>query len=94
MPRARTKVPIGSRFGFLAVVRELAPEPQPRGGGTRRRFVVACDCGQVVIARYWNLRSGNTRSCGRRDGCLFAHTIYLLNRTADPERRPAHGYES
>lgn len=48
----------GQRFGRLVVL-ERAPND-----GRRTMFRCICDCGNEVIVRAENLKSGNTRSCG------------------------------
>jgi hypothetical protein len=75
MPRAPTPIPVGTRFAFLVVVHELPSEPRPSGGGTMRRFVVRCDCGRTLPVRFWNLKSGNTKSCAQ-PGCEYAHRTH------------------
>lgn len=74
MPRARNHVPVGARFGFLAVVAEVDPEPRAYGGGTMRRFLMRCICGSTSIVYYRNIHRGSTRSCGRFD-CISARTL-------------------
>lgn len=61
----------GKRFGRLTVIEEA---------GKDRIFVLwrcACDCGQETTVRGYNLRSGNTTSCGcvRRERLRSANTI-------------------
>ena len=51
---------IGKRFGRLVVLR-------PSGTITKsgsKQVVCECDCGRTIIADGFNVRSGNTRSCG------------------------------
>ena len=49
----------GDRFGRLVVIRELA-----RIDRTIRVFECKCDCGMKKPMRLYNLRSGNSYSCG------------------------------
>jgi len=54
---------IGQRFGMLTVISEEAPVPDARGHMIRM-FRCQCDCGGEKLARYNNLMTGNTQSCG------------------------------
>jgi hypothetical protein len=59
----------GKRFGKLKVLR--AVEATRGGPSTNRgvRWLCRCDCGGESVAYGFNLRSGNTTSCG----CLRGH---------------------
>lgn len=48
----------GCKFGLLTVV-ERAPND-----GRRTMWKCQCDCGNIVVVRAENLKSGNTKSCG------------------------------
>jgi hypothetical protein len=65
MPRPKTPVLPGDRYGRLTIVCESEPEPRPWSSSAYRRFVVRCDCGAETVVRLCNMRSGSTRSCGR-----------------------------
>jgi hypothetical protein len=56
----------GNRYGRLVVVKR--DDTTPIG---RPRWVCQCDCGKTVIVRAWDLRSGDTTSCG----CLRAENM-------------------
>lgn len=54
---------IGERFGRLTIVEEKEPKLyKPRTYA--RIFLCKCDCGNMVVASYTNLKAGNVRSCG------------------------------
>lgn len=62
----------GQRFGRLAVIK--------RDGWNKRdsaTWLCQCDCGEKVVVDGYNLRSGNTRSCG----CLRKEKTANLNKT-------------
>ena len=48
---------VGDRYGRLVVVED-------RGGSVARRVKCECDCGNSKKIRFYNLVSGNTKSCG------------------------------
>ncbi len=63
------KVPKGTVFGRLKIVREL---PQMFSGNKKRRLMeCVCVCGSVTKVLLENLRSGHTRSCK----CLSKDTM-------------------
>lgn len=69
MPKARPIV--GLRFGKLSVLSEGT-----RDHTGRVRLVAKCDCGEVVLVRPSNLRSGATTSCGcERRASLSRRTL-------------------
>lgn len=51
---------VGQRFGTLTVLEVVS------GPGRNRKVTVKCDCGAVRTVQTNNLRSGRSRSCGRR----------------------------
>jgi hypothetical protein len=51
----------GQRFGRLTVASLVA---SPAGTQTPTKWVCLCDCGSSLIVRGYNLKSGNTLSCG------------------------------
>ena len=64
-------MPPGTRHGMLVVVREL---PTVKG---KSRCLCRCDCGTEVEVNNYDLRSGNTMSCG----CLQRKRTSDSNRT-------------
>lgn len=50
---------VGQRFGHLSVVGVCDVS-----GGGRTKFICRCDCGKEVSVLPYNLRSGNSTSCG------------------------------
>lgn len=58
----RIEVKEGERYGRLTIVREV--EPVGSNHKRVRRFLCRCDCGNEIICRLPNLKSGTTRSCG------------------------------
>lgn len=58
LPRKRAMSLTGMRFGKLTV---LGPENEDGSSGYWR---CRCDCGNEIVCRGENLRSGNTKSCG------------------------------
>lgn len=53
----------GERYGRLTVIRE-AERLYSKSGKMIRRWECLCDCGNVVVVRHGDLRSGRTLSCG------------------------------
>ena len=54
---------IGQKYGRLTVISEA--EPHITASGTRQtQWNCVCECGNKVIIKTANLRSGNTQSCG------------------------------
>ena len=51
-------MPIGSKFGLLTVISKAPSEDKCA------RWVCQCECGNTIIVKGVNLRSGNTKSCG------------------------------
>ncbi len=83
MPRARSLIQPGDRYGRLAVIMEAAAYVDA-WGKAYRCMVVACDCGATKVVRLDNLRSGNTASCG----CLIGdvqRARYALTRLPRPQ---------
>lgn len=89
----------GQKYNRLTVI-ELAPKQ-----GRRTMWKCRCDCGNIIVARAENLKSGNTKSCG----CLakdhpsnykhgYSHTkieyIYqaMKNRCYNPKNYEYHLY--
>lgn len=52
----------GDRFGRLVILTEIPKENRKKS--SVREVLCQCDCGNVVIVRTDNLKSGNTTSCG------------------------------
>ena len=61
--RPRTEVKKGDRYGFLTVIKEV--EMRIALSGKKYRMVeCVCDCGNIKVVEFWNLRSGRNISCG------------------------------
>jgi len=73
---------IGKRFGKLTVKREVERIHQ-----FRRRLECVCDCGKTVIALAYNLRTGNTCSCGCLRRAMNVTHGHASNRSATPTYR-------
>ena len=58
----RVEVKEGERYGRLTIIREV--EPAGSSHKRVRRFLCRCDCGNEIICRLPNLKSGKTKSCG------------------------------
>jgi len=56
-------VKIGAKFGYLEVVR-LANPRKNKNGSQGSQCVVRCHCGEEKTVSNFNLRTGNTKSCG------------------------------
>ena len=50
----------GKKFGRLTVI-ERSPDNSKNG---QPKWICKCDCGKITTVGGWNLRSGQTRSCG------------------------------
>lgn len=57
MPVADT-ITIGSKFGRLTLVREVAKQ------NTKRAFQCQCDCGSITTVIWQNIKRGMSTSCG------------------------------
>ena len=60
----------GKRYGRLTVIRRYEKD----GKRGQALWVCRCDCGNEKIARGYNLRNGDTKSCG----CLREENIKNL----------------
>lgn len=58
----KVEVKEGERYGRLTIIREV--EPAGSAHKRVRRFLCRCDCGNEIICRLPNLKSGMTKSCG------------------------------
>ena len=58
----RVEVKEGERYGRLTIIRKV--EPAGSIHKRVRRFLCRCDCGNEIICRLPNLKSGTTKSCG------------------------------
>lgn len=58
---SKVTIPPGTRFGRLTVLREDPVRPSPG----KVHWICRCDCGSETSPLVSDLRSGNTRSCGR-----------------------------
>lgn len=67
----RIQVKAGDRYGRLTVIEEVAPARHP--GGTCRKVLCKCECGNEITARLSSLRVGATKSCGCLSRRLLAH---------------------
>lgn len=71
----------GARFGRLTVL-----EPSGRDGSNRQLVRLRCECGQEHVARWLNVHSGGTKSCGRKK---YEPTRRTPPRAAHPWRASA-----
>jgi hypothetical protein len=78
------QITIGEKFGYLTVVAR-APVQKTYKGHFESRCVVECHCGKRKEVFSYNLRSGNTKTCGCKDHLLNPDTPYI---------RIFHGYLS
>lgn len=56
----------GMKFGYLTVLKKV-PSHITSGGHSLAVWECRCDCGNVVEVLAGNLRTGNTKSCGKCD---------------------------
>lgn len=61
---------IGQKFGRLTVM-DYAEDHIQKSGKHRTQWKCVCSCGNTVIVQSFNLKSGNTKSCG----CLNTENI-------------------
>lgn len=54
---------VGQRFGKLVVISRAENYIVP-SGGSRRRWLCLCDCGETTLAMTDNLKRGRHQSCG------------------------------
>jgi len=71
---------IGNVYGRLTVIAEADPV------GMVRRVVCVCTCGTEKIFRLYNLRTGDTKSCG----CLNSELVIKYNTTHAMCKRPEY----
>ena len=69
----RISIPIGTRYGRVVTLNEVEKR------NNRRSFLCLCDCGENVVLRLENLRSGHSQSCG------------CLHRDVSREVKTTHG---
>lgn len=60
---------VGQRFGYLTVAGSADPPTSAAGNSL---WLCRCDCGSDVTAKGYNLKNGNTKSCG----CLQSSGSY------------------
>lgn len=78
------------RFGKLVVVGSVPSIPR-RDGKKRAAVLVRCDCGGEKVVFVYNLKSGNTKSCGcDKRGALRAHNA----KRAEPQTWVVAGDEA
>lgn len=58
------KIPIGTRFGKLTVIKDLGLRPQVNGH-SRRWYQCSCECGNLKEVQGNLLKQGQTLSCGK-----------------------------
>lgn len=95
----------GARFGKLTITRLVAESPK---GHSYDQYECLCSCGNVCIARWENLRSGHTKSCGcsqykkgaenpcykhgERETPLYTHYRAMKERCNNPNYDHYHRY--
>lgn len=57
------KIKKGEKFGFLTVIKEVAPNIIP-SGQINRRVLCKCDCGEMSKKQIGNLKNGKSTHCG------------------------------
>lgn len=63
--RKKYKDITGQKFGRLTVLEYVGNRHELTGGSARdAMFKCQCDCGKIIITGSYNMRSGNTSSCG------------------------------
>jgi len=77
-------IAIGARFGYLTVVAAAAPQKTYKGH-LESKSIVECHCGNRKEVFNYNLRSGNTKTCGCKIHLLRPDAAYI---------RILHGYRS
>src|SRR3990167_2415519 len=66
----RKLVFVPGRYGRLQVI-GLAP----RGPHSAPRWLCLCDCGEFIAVNAYNVRNGNSRSCG----CVFKEGTHFIH---------------
>lgn len=61
----------GQRFGRLVVVKRVDHEKKGQA-----RWLCRCDCGKEKVVQSYDLRSGNTQSCGCQRQENFTHIVH------------------
>ena len=56
----RYKPTVGEKYGMLTIL----SDQNFSGKGEVKKFLLKCDCGNELLVRIGDFRSGNTRSCG------------------------------
>lgn len=54
---------VDERFGRLTVIKQVEDYIRP-DGRREAQWLCQCDCGNMIVAKSDNLKSGNTKSCG------------------------------
>jgi hypothetical protein len=82
MPKGQfNSILIGERFGRLVVIERI-----PGSGRVPVSFRCRCDCGQIIVRPYSNLRGLRTRSCG----CLRRQNTTQMKTTHGGRRLPEY----
>lgn len=76
----------GNRYGRLVVIRQ-----QGRASDRQILWLCQCDCGKLTTARGYDLRRGQSKSCGclKRDLCSLPSGDAALNHLMGTYRRQA-----
>jgi hypothetical protein len=82
--RARTEIPVGTRFGTLKFVKEL--DMVRNGNVVRRMALLECNCGKIVNIQLNSLFNGVRKSCGK-PSCLNKYRDYQLRKQEELERK-------
>ena len=59
-----SKIDFDKKYGKLKILEEVESKKQPNGK-TRRFVRVLCDCGEVAVKSYNDVKHGKTQSCGK-----------------------------
>lgn len=81
---------VGQRFGRLTVIEKMPPPKKRRGPYWKCR----CDCGNEIITHQYNLKYGDTKSCGclHKDMCKILGTSLKKYNTYDLTGEFGKGY--
>ncbi len=80
----------GNRYGMLTVLERDTRPRKPTKSKPKTYWLCKCDCGKVISVQAYNLRSGQTKSCGcyHKERTSETSTTHGMSRFPDGTIRP------
>ena len=87
---------IGRKFGRLTVIEFAGFSASSPSGQTKSMFRCRCDCGEIIVVKGNNLKTGHTKSCGcyRKEKCHKRGKLSATHGHAHLDGKPTPTYIS